>query len=236
MTRSHDMGGRFGDGPIPRGDDESKIFESNWHARALALTLAVGALGKWNIDASRHSRERLPPKDYARFGYYEKWIGALANLMVEHGIISTDEITTGRMIEPGDPMLVDRALLATRVEAVLRGGGPSKRNTDDAPAFALGQRVTTREMAENTTVNGGHTRLPSYAAGRTGTIIMQHGAHVFPDSNAHFNGEAAEQLYTVSFRATDLWQHPEAGSNPKSTSPQDEVCLDLWQSYLTPAP
>ena len=86
MTRIHDMGGRFGDGPVPREADESKVFSTDWHARALALTVAAGALGKWNIDASRHGRERLPPADYAQYSYYEKWIAGLAKMLVEHGI------------------------------------------------------------------------------------------------------------------------------------------------------
>jgi len=62
MTRAHDMGGRFGDGPV-RPELENVVFDSYWHARALAITLACGSLGLWNIDASRHARECLPPKD-----------------------------------------------------------------------------------------------------------------------------------------------------------------------------
>ena len=30
MTRIHDMGGRFGDGPVPREADESKAFSTDW--------------------------------------------------------------------------------------------------------------------------------------------------------------------------------------------------------------
>jgi len=77
MTRPHDMGGRFGDGPVqpePQGIAQSG---AEWHPRALALTLAAGAHGKWNIDTSRHAREALAPKDYAKFSYYEKWMAGL---------------------------------------------------------------------------------------------------------------------------------------------------------------
>ena len=79
MSRVHDMGGRFGDGAVNASDDAT--FAQDWHARALALTLAAGALGQWNIDISRHARERLSPKDYTRFSYYEKWMGGLAELL-----------------------------------------------------------------------------------------------------------------------------------------------------------
>ena len=75
MTRPHDMGGRFGDGPVVP-EPERPVFHADWHKRALAVTLACGAFGKWNLDISRHARERLAPTDYARFSYYEKWIAA----------------------------------------------------------------------------------------------------------------------------------------------------------------
>ena len=56
MSRVHDMGGRFGDGAIdPTEPDE--VFPQDWHGRALALTLAAGGLGQWNLDISRHARE-----------------------------------------------------------------------------------------------------------------------------------------------------------------------------------
>ena len=227
MTRIHDMGGRFGDGPVPRETDESRTFAKDWHGRALALTVAAGALGKWNIDASRHMRECLPPVDYARFGYYEKWLAGLANLLVEHGIASAAEIAAGRSAGPAADDLAARRLDAARVEPALRSGGPSARRSLDGPAFAIGARVRTSAIAGNRVQNGGHTRLPAYAAGRIGTVVLHHGAHVFPDSNAHFQGEAPQHLYTVSFAAGDLWQHAE--------SPHDEVRLDLWEDYLEPA-
>ena len=227
MTRIHDMGGRFGDGPVPRETDESRTFAKDWHGRALALTVAAGALGKWNIDASRHMRECLPPVDYARFGYYEKWLAGLANLLVEHGIASAAEIAAGRSAGLAADDLAARRLDAARVEPALRSGGPSARHSLAGPAFAIGARVRTSAIAGNRVQNGGHTRLPAYAAGRIGTVVLHHGAHVFPDSNAHFQGEAPQHLYTVSFAAGDLWQHAE--------SPHDEVRLDLWEDYLEPA-
>ena len=227
MTRIHDMGGRYGDGPVTPNTTEEPVFVQTWHGRALALTLAAGALGRWNIDASRHVRECLPPADYARFGYYEKWLGGLANILVAQGIVSADEIAAGRALGPADDSLRGRRLAAERVVPVLRSGGPSARPVDTVPRFAIGAQVTTRPIAANQAISGGHTRLPAYAAGKTGTVVLHHGGHVLPDSNAHFDGEAPEHLYTVSFAAGDLWQHAE--------SPADEVCLDLWDSYLTPA-
>ena len=141
MTRIHDMGGRFGDGPVPREADESKVFSTDWHARALALTVAAGALGKWNIDASRHGRERLPPADYAQYSYYEKWIAGLAKMLVEHGIASPAEIAAGRSLADAPDELTARCLAGDRVVPVMKSGGPSARDSDTAASFAMEMRV-----------------------------------------------------------------------------------------------
>ena len=224
MTRVHDMGGRFGDGAVIPEAQGIVAFKEEWHRAALSLTVAAGGLGKWNIDVSRHAREKLSPLDYTRFSYYEKWIAALADLLVETGQVTRDELSAGQAgdTRPGDPVVTAQVMAG-----ILAKGGPAARDSDIAPIFAVGQMVQTLRPAENRLVNGGHTRLPQYAAGATGRIVMLHGAHVLPDSNAHHLGEAPEPLYTVVFSAAQLWAAPE--------HPGDEVTLDLWQSYLEPA-
>lgn len=223
MTRVHDMGGRFGDGPVVP-DPEGPVFEQDWHGRALAVTLAAGALGQWNIDVSRHARERLSPKDYARFSYYEKWMAALTDLLVETGVVSEQELT-GDAATPSP--LAARALHRDNVAKVLASGGPADRPSDVASVFEPGDTVKTRKIAANRLVDGGHTRLPQYAAGAQGRVVRYHGTHVLPDSAAHRLGDAPEPLYAVAFAAGELWANPE--------HPGDEVILDLWQSYLEPA-
>jgi nitrile hydratase len=218
------MGGRFGDGPVVPEPEDVK-FHADWHPRALAVTLAAGALGQWNIDASRHARESLAPPDYARFSYYEKWMAALADLLVEREMIEPQELSAGQA--DGTHPMADHAIAAGNVAAVLAKGGPVDRTSEIAAMFAPGDAVVTRSVAANTLVDGGHTRLPQYAAGARGRVLRLHGTHVFPDSNAHGLGEAPEPLYAVAIAASELWAHPE--------HPRDEVVLDLWQSYLSPA-
>lgn len=224
MSRPHDMGGRFGDGAVVPEDEHVK-FHADWHPRALALVLASGSLGQWNIDVSRHARECLAPKDYAAFSYYEKWMGGLAALLIDTGILTRDELAGKSKGEISD--LAVKKLTADQVAGVLARGGPANRESTVAPVFAVGGAVVTRRIAENVLVSGGHTRLPTYASGARGRILRYHGTHVLPDSNAHGLGEAPEPLYAVVFPASELWQHPE--------HPGDEVVLDLWQSYLAPA-
>ena len=99
-NKTHDMGGQPG-GPIPIDPPEGPVFAEDWQARALAITVAAGGLGKWNLDSSRHARERLPAADYQAYSYYEKWLAGLATLLVETGLVSTDELRKGHLVRPG---------------------------------------------------------------------------------------------------------------------------------------
>ncbi len=58
-------------------------------------------------------------------------------------------------------------------------------------------------------------------------ISRRHGAHVFPDANAHGLGEQPQPLYQVRFEARELWG--------EAASWRGAVYLDLWESYLEPA-
>ena len=216
MNGIHDMGGMHGMGPIEPEKDEP-LFHAPWEARALALTLATAGWRKWNIDASRHARERIPAADYLRFSYYEKWIAGLCDLMLHHGLVTRAELDSGRPAA-GSPRATP-PLDAARVPVVLGKGDPASREVDVAPRFAPGDAVRARNMHPE-----GHTRLPRYARGRTGVILHHHGAHVWPDSNAHFRGEDPQHLYTVRFAARELW----GAAAPAS----DFVHIDLWEPYL----
>jgi nitrile hydratase len=112
--------------------------------------------------------------------------------------------------------------LSDRVAGMIKHGGPTLREIDAEPAFAVGGEVVTSRRSPR-----GHTRLPRYARGRRGRIVLHHGAHVFPDTNAHDLGECPEHLYTVRFEAPELWG--DAAEGPSA------VHIDLWESYLSPA-
>ena len=223
MSRVHDMGGRFGDGPIhPEADGIPEL--ADWQWRALALTLASGSLGQWNIDISRHARECLSPQDYARYSYFEKWSAALADLLVARGVLDAEELAA---LTGTAHALAAKKLKPENVATILATGAPADRPSDVAPLFQAGDAVRTRSRASNVFAPGGHTRLPAYAAGAWGRIVCLHGNHVLPDASAHDLGDQPEPLYAVSFPASELWDAPE--------HPNDEVVLDLWQSYLAPA-
>jgi nitrile hydratase subunit beta len=218
MNGVHDMGGMHGLGPIDPEPDEP-LFHEAWEARALALTLAAGAWGRWNLDASRHQRELIPGPDYLRMSYYEKWIAGLEGLLVKSGLVSAEELASGRSA-PG-AVKATPPLLAERVPAMLAGGGPTLREIDRAPRFGVGDRVRARNL--NPT---GHIRLPRYARGHVGVVGRSHGAHVFPDAHAHGLGERPQPLYQVRFEAAELWG--DAAQGPGA------VFIDLWEDYLEP--
>ena len=228
MSRIHDMGGRYGDGPVPETDD-NVVFHSNWEARAMAITVACGSLGAWNIDAGRHARECLRPSDYASFTYYEKWVSALADILVAREVLSVEDIKNasgGSAPQSKKPSLAAAALRAKDVIAAQRKVTPYTRPHNLTQQFQIGDLVRTVSDNPNAHKAGGHTRLPAYAMGRVGKVVILHGSHVLPDSNAHFAGEAPEPLYAVEFEARVLW-----GRNAEN--PEDKIVLDLWQNYLS---
>ena len=94
MNGIHDMGGMHGMGPVLREENEP-VFHERWEGRVYAMTRAIGAWRKWNIDAGRHSIELLPPADYLRMSYYEKWLARNIELLVRHGLVTREELETG---------------------------------------------------------------------------------------------------------------------------------------------
>lgn len=219
MNGVHDMGGMHGLGPIAPEPGEP-VFHAAWEARAMALTIAAAATGKWNLDASRHARERIPAAEYLRSTYYEKWIIGLTDLLLQAGLVTPEELATGRAA-PGAPKATPQ-LTAERVPAMLADGAPSTRDVPVAARYRSGDAVRARNINP-----AGHTRLPRYARGRQGVVLAGRGVHVFPDTNAHFLGENPQHLYTVRFTARELW-------GPGAAA-RDHVHVDLWEDHLEPA-
>src|SRR3984893_8127242 len=136
MNGVHDMGGMHGMGPIEYERNEP-VFHTRWEARAFALTLAMGAWRKWNIDASRHSRELIPPAEYLRMSYYEKWIAGLVELSLRAGLITCEEVESG--IPAKGSSKATPPLTADKVAKTLAKGGPASRDVAVAPRFQVGQ-------------------------------------------------------------------------------------------------
>jgi nitrile hydratase len=116
--------------------------------------------------------------------------------------------------------------LAKDVQKTLGWGGPSLRSTKNEPIYKIGDDVITLKHNPNKDIKGGHTRLPTYAMGKMGKVYSYNGSHVLPDTNAHGNGETPTPLYTIEFKAIELW-----GTSAENEN--DLVYLDLWEPYFT---
>ena len=220
MNGGHDLGGMHGLGSIdPEPESKEPVFHSEWEKRVFALTLAAGFLGKWNLDSSRHARERQHPADYIRNTYYENWLAGLETLLDDSGLLSREEQTQASTAEPiaGLKMLAPQDIAAT-----LAKGDPATMDVDAQPQFEIGEPVRVRNIHPS-----GHTRAPRYTRGKLGHITLHHGAHVFPDRNAH-GAREGQHLYCVRFEASELWGE-EHGHQ------RDAVHADLWESHLRPA-
>jgi nitrile hydratase len=218
VNGAQDLGGQMGFGPVAPEPDEPR-FHAEWEKRALAIVIAAGATGSWSIDRSRFMRESLPPAAYLSKSYYDIWISGLERLLVDTGMATPEEIATGKASTPAKP--VARVLAAADVPAAMARGAPTERPATRAAAFAPGDAVTARLINPRH-----HTRLPRYLRGRPGVIERVHGVHVFPDTSAERRGEDPQWLYSVAFRAEDIWG-PEA-------EPMSSLRVDLFEPYLEP--
>jgi nitrile hydratase len=195
MSVVHDLGGRPGFGPVERERNEP-TFHARWEGRVCGLASCAIGYGWIELDAFRHGIERMDPARYLRASYYEHWLASLETVLREAGVL-------------------ERGFRAPLPES----GHPFAREVSRAPRFAVGDVVRTGRRA-----GGRHTRLPGYAARKRGVVVRVHGAFVFPDTNAHGEGEQPQHLYTVRFAARELWG--------EQAEPAATVCIDLFEPYL----
>ena len=85
MGGVHDMGGLPG-GPIYKGQHEVE----DWERLADAVNGALGAKGLQSTDELRRAIESL--ENYLDLSYYERWVAATEKLLVEKGVLTSDDI------------------------------------------------------------------------------------------------------------------------------------------------
>jgi nitrile hydratase subunit beta len=225
MNGVHDVGGMHGFGPVAREVDEP-AFHAAWEGRMFGISRACVITKVFNQDEARHGIERMPPAEYLRASYYERFLSRTLRLLAEKRLVSREEvdIRVAELAERPDTPLArcENPDLVARVERALRVR-PDYRRPAPPPRFAEGDRVLARSLHP-----AGHTRLPRYARGKVGLVHHVHGGFIFPDTNAHGGGEQANTLYSVRFDAAELWG--------PSAEPRAPVYLDLWERYLEPAP
>lgn len=222
MNGGADLGGMQGFGPVVpepgKTDYDVENYHAEWEPRVMAMVVALGACGQWNIDQSRYARESLQPANYMSWPYYRIWLEGVEKLLLSRGMASAKELADGKLRTP--PIKVRGVLEADKVWQTLHSlGGSASRPEDRSSAFTPGDEVTTINRHPV-----GHTRLPRYARGRRGTVTKILGYHVFPDSSGNDLGDDPQWLYQVRFTARELWG--------EQANPRDSVTLDLWEPHF----
>ena len=217
MAGIADMGGTRGWGHLhpPRADEP--VFPEPWEGRALALFLLSVRVSGQNIDASRHAQERLDRAAYLNDGYYGRWLNTAELMLTESAILAPGAINARARNLRGEDVEEPPIPVPARPDYAPTAPG-SLRAVDTAPAFAVGERVRARNISPP-----GHTRLPRYLRGHTGVVERIQPAAVLPDTNADFQGENPQYVYSVRFGSRELWG---ADAEPFA------VTAELFESYL----
>jgi nitrile hydratase len=203
MNGIHDMGGMDGFGAVTPELNEP-VFHADWESRVLGLVNTMMRSAGVNIDEFRHAIERIPPARYLASSYYERWLAAVETLLLEHGIVTREELKAlpaPERAEEQEPAKPTASAAKPRARA----------------RFKPGDRVRVRNANP-----AGHTRAPRYVRDKCGIVRRDHGIYVLADSNAHHAGEKRQHVYSVEFTARELW-----GRNDR-----EKVLIDLWEDYL----
>ena len=219
MNGVHDLGGMDNFGPIDIEQDEP-IFHQDWERDIFGLTISTLASGYFKIDEVRRKTEEMPPVDYLKASYYEKWVFTLESIMVEKDVLTWEEIKAGKSLREEGVRLPPVPKEA--IQHAMTNPVPVRIDADIPAKFKVGDHIITKNMNPKN-----HTRLPRYTRGKRGVIEQHHGIFVLPDANAHGGVEKPEHNYTVKFSAAELW----GDENP----PKDFVYIDLFDSYMEPA-
>jgi nitrile hydratase subunit beta len=214
------MGGMHGFGPVVVPGSDAPYHE-RWEPRVFALW-AVSAAEGLGKGSGRVARELMPPEEYLRASYYERWQWSNERRLVAKGTIAEGEVDTwverlaGAEEAPmrSDPVQREHVLevIRTATEELEPKAGPS---------LQPGTRVRVKRMRPS-----GHTRCPRYVRGAGGVIEAVRGSYPFPDDGPRRG--ARETVYAVSFDSEELFGPPDDGN-------AWTVFLDLYEPYLEPA-
>ena len=220
MDGIHDMGGMHGFGPVVREEDEP-LFHHEWERRVLGIAVATPVPG-----GSRNNIENMDPARYLSSTYYEKWLHARVRGLIDAGVLTADELETRMALfrkrpDAETPAHPDpdgvRADLARQ-----RPPASTPSQADVQPQFQTGDQVRALNIHPE-----GHTRLPRYVRGKTGTITRFYGIHDLQDAELPRGRPRREQpLYAVRFGSRELWG--------ESAEARSAVYLDMWEGYLEP--
>jgi nitrile hydratase len=219
MNGMHDMGGMHGFGPVVREEHEP-VFHAPWEGRVFAMQRAtpVPIPG-----GSRQHIEQMDPVHYLTSSYYEKWLHARIQGLIEAGVVTAEELEARTAYYRHHPQAPvprrDDPALVQRVLAGMRTHQSPFRDLPIQPKYRLGEAIRVRNMHPP-----GHTRLPRYVRGKRGTVTRYYGICDLQDTMPPEVDRPAEPVYAVRFEARELW-----GEDAEANS---VLYIDMWESYL----
>ena len=216
MDGIHDMGGMDGFGTIEHETNEP-VFHTEWERRTVGMVMSMFAQRFFHLDEYRQKIERMTPVAYLG-PYYARWLHAATTLLVDKGLLSQDELSSGRAAGKAENI---ELLAAEAIPGLLRARVSGKKDDAVTARFAAGDTVRARNIHPAT-----HTRTPRYIRGKLGTVERDYGIFTFPDSHAQNAGDPPQHVYSVRFAAREVWG-PEAPAN-------DSLYIDMWDDYLEP--
>jgi hypothetical protein len=84
----HDRGGRPDGSPIDRTEHEL----ADWELLTDAIVGALSGAGVMNVDELRRGIESMPPDEYERASYYERWLFSVETVLEEKGVLRPGEV------------------------------------------------------------------------------------------------------------------------------------------------
>ena len=86
-------------GGLPAGKvDRAEHDYSEWERRVDAMAVLLGRKRRLSVDERRRAIETLTPQAYDALSYYERWVVALGQTMIQRGIITSAELAR-RLLE-----------------------------------------------------------------------------------------------------------------------------------------
>jgi nitrile hydratase len=214
MNGIHDLGGMDNLGSLVSNESQEGFY-ADWERVMFANAIALLGGRYFKLDEVRRATEWMPPADYLKAPYYATWLYAVSALLVEKGLVTEEELASGR--SKGGAL---QSLPKEMALYVMNNPIPANLDVDIPARFKAGDLVRAKNINTNR-----HTRLPRYARGKRGRIECGHGVFLLPDTNGHGGPDRPQHVYGVRFAARELWGDADTGAH-------DAVYLDLFDEYL----
>jgi len=77
--------------------DRAEHDYSDWERRVDAMAVLLGRKRRLTVDERRRAIETLTPQAYDALSYYERWVVALGQTLIQRGVITSAELALKMM-------------------------------------------------------------------------------------------------------------------------------------------